>query len=81
MIATLALTCWIVALIYIIRAGGPIAIFRALGDKEVPKRYKIVLALCALPIPGPLDEIVAAGVLSRIAERNRRPTMTNGREA
>jgi hypothetical protein len=66
---TLTLTCWIVALIYTTRAGGPVAIVRALRDKDVPRRYKIVLAVCALPIPGPIDEVVAAAVLARIARQ------------
>ena len=68
-VTTLTLTCWIVAVIYTVRAGGPAAIVRALRDKDVPRRYKIVLAVGALPIPGPIDEVVAAAVLARIARR------------
>jgi hypothetical protein len=65
---TLTLTGWIVALIYSIRAGGPVAIIRAIRHEGVPRRYKIILAMCALPIPGPVDELVAAAVLAKIAQ-------------
>jgi len=65
---TLTLAGWIVALIYSIKAGGPVAIIRAIRHDKVPRRYKIVLALCALPIPGPVDELVAAAVLAKIAQ-------------
>lgn len=67
MVTTLALAGWIACLLYAIRNGGPIAILRALRNPAVPRRYKIILALCALPIPGPVDEIVAGVVLARIA--------------
>jgi hypothetical protein len=68
MTPTLTLTGWIVAVIYSIRAGGPAAIIRAIRHDKVPRRYKIILAACALPIPGPVDELVAAAVLARIAQ-------------
>ena len=35
---TLTLTCWIVAVIYTVRAGGPAAIVRALRDKQTTHR-------------------------------------------
>jgi hypothetical protein len=66
---TLLLAGWLVALFYGVRAGGPRAIVRALRDPRVPRRYKVALALCALPIPGPVDEIVAVALLARIARR------------
>lgn len=64
---TLMLTAWIVAGYYSLRAGGPLGTLRALRSPHVPRRYKIVLAVCALPIPGPVDELVAAAVLAKIA--------------
>lgn len=71
MITTLALAGWIVALIYTIRAGGPAGILRALRDPNTPRAYKVALAICALPIPGPIDELVAAYVLRRLAKRGQ----------
>ena len=68
---TILLTGWIVAGVYSIRAGGPIGIVRALRSEHVPRRYKVVLACCAAPIPGPFDELIAAAVLARIAARRR----------
>lgn len=67
MTTTLAIAGWLVAIRYMIAAGGPFAIFRALRDPDTPRGYKVVLALCALPIPGPVDDIVAALVLQRLA--------------
>lgn len=66
---TIMLAGWIVAAYYSVRAGGPVAIVRALKSPRVPRRYKLVLAICALPIPGPIDELIAAAVLTRIASR------------
>jgi hypothetical protein len=67
--STLLLTGWLTATYYALRAGGPAGILRALRCPHVPRRYKVVLALCALPIPGPVDEIVAAVVLAKIARK------------
>jgi len=72
MLTTLTLTAWIVAAYYAARAGGPLGIARALRDPNVPRRYKAALILCALPVPGPLDELLAAALLARIATYHRR---------
>lgn len=69
--ATLSIAATLTASWYALRAGGPVAILRALRDPTVPRRYKIALALCALPVPGPLDELAAAWLLGRIAARRR----------
>ena len=71
---TLILTGWLVAGYYSFRAGGPIGILRALQSPHVPRRYKILLAVCALPVPGPLDEVVAAVVLARLSQRKEPST-------
>jgi hypothetical protein len=67
MLATITLSGWIVAAYYGMRAGGPAAILRALRSPDVPRRYKVALAFCALPIPGPADELIAAALLARLA--------------
>lgn len=67
MLATLTLTGWIVAGYYTVQAGGPLRILAAVRSPHVPRRYKVALALCALPIPGPVDELIAAALLARIA--------------
>lgn len=64
---TIILAGWMVAAYYSARAGGPGAVLRALRNPETPRRYKLLLALCALPIPGPVDELVAAAVLAKLA--------------
>jgi hypothetical protein len=64
---TILLAGWILAAYYGLRAGGPLAIVRALRSPDVPRRYKLALALCALPVPGPFDELVAAALLARLA--------------
>jgi hypothetical protein len=71
MLTTITLAGWIVAAYYTVRTGGPVAIVRALRSEHVPRRYKIILALCALPIIGPFDELLAAAVLARIAARTQ----------
>ena len=68
---TITLASWFTASYYVMRAGGPMAIGRALRNPNVPRRWKLVLALCALPIPGPADEIVAAAVLSKLAREGK----------
>jgi hypothetical protein len=70
--STVLLAGWLTAAYYTLRAGGPIGIIRALRSPDTPRRYKVALAVCALPIPGPIDELVAALILSKIAERNER---------
>ncbi len=70
---TVILTAWIIAGYYSMRAGGPLATLRALRSPHVPRRYKLILAVCALPIPGPVDEIVAAAVLARLSQRKETP--------
>ena len=66
MTTTLAIAGWLVAIRYSIKAGGLRGVIRALRSPDVPRRYKIALALCALPIPGPFDELAAALLLRRI---------------
>lgn len=68
---TLILAGWLVAVFYMVRAGGPVALVRALRSPDVPAGYKIVLGLCALPWPGPADELVAAAVLAKLARDGR----------
>ena len=64
---TLILAGWIVATYYSFKSGGPLGIVRALRSPHVPLHYKVALAACLLPIPGSLDELVAALLLARIA--------------
>jgi hypothetical protein len=71
MLTTLTLAGWIVATFYMLRSGGPVAILRALRSPHVPRRYKFALALCALPVPDPFDELVAAALLAKLAQRGR----------
>jgi hypothetical protein len=66
---TVPITCWLVAAYYAARAGGPAGIVRALRDPQTPRWAKVALGLCALPIPGPVDELVAAAILARLARR------------
>jgi hypothetical protein len=72
MTATLLLTGWLVAAYYGAQAGGPRGIVRALRSPHTPRHWKIVLAVCALPIPGPFDELVAAAVLAKLAREQAR---------
>ena len=67
MMSTCALAGWVVAAYYGARAGGPVGSLRALRHPATPRRYRVALALCALPIPGPVDELMAAAILARLA--------------
>ena len=69
---TLTLAAWLVAAYYSARAGGPLAIVRAIRHPATPTHYRVALAVCALPIPGPLDELAAAAILARLAQRQQR---------
>lgn len=66
---TITIASGFVATYYGVKAGGPAAIVRELRSADTPRRYKVALALCALPIPGPVDEIVGVWVLNRLAAR------------
>lgn len=69
MSATVVIAAWLVGAYYAVCSGGPAGIVRALRDPDVGGGWKVALALCALPIPGPVDELAAAAILRHLARR------------
>jgi hypothetical protein len=67
---TVVIATWLVIGWYSLRAGGPGGVWRALRDPGVSVWWKVALLVCLLPIPGQLDNIIAAAILRRLSRRD-----------
>lgn len=73
MIETGIIAAAITAAIYTVRANAG-AVAAAWGQARWYQRC--ILLICLLPIPGPVDEIVALLVIRRIRRTNRKDTQS-----